>query len=212
MRLSRCLAWACALALALVLPAMGQAGAIFKCQGPGGKTTFSDAPCPVEHKQETVRAAPPPGFVDVDAVCNALARRPSLASSVMSACMSMRTCEATKDAAACNIYCRDFPDGMIPGVKFGLGSAACVAHTKRARGSNWAQTQEREPPNGISKYDMLRYACIDTSGRAAREHWVLCEPGTTSCTSPTPTNGVLGPFAELDGLLTRTCRNPGGAT
>jgi hypothetical protein len=214
MRLPSFAAASLALVLALAaLPAIGQPGAVFKCQGPGGKTTFSDAPCPSEQKQETLKAAPPAGTVNFDAACKAAAQRTSLSSTVIEACSFMRTCDETKDPAFCKVYCRDFSDSMLPGLRFGPASPACIAHMKRARGSNWVQTQEIEPPNGSSKHDMLRYSCIDASGRAQRsERWVLCEPGTRNCTSPTPTNGVLGPFTALDGLLTRMCRSsPTGA-
>lgn len=205
MRFSRFIALAGALAFVLcTAPSVHAAGAVFKCQGAGGKVTFSDQPCAGEQKQETVKAAPPPGQVDVDAVCGR-GNRSSDFSRKAGVCGQMRTCAENKGDRSCEVYCEAEWDRLkLEGVKFGPTSASCLRYNDRAGGKTWVQTRRREPSG--QGYDVLSTACVDGSGQLSRALYVACLPGgTKSCVTTAPERGRALTGVPLEELMARNC-------
>jgi hypothetical protein len=184
-------------------PGAQAAGAVFKCQAAGGKLTFSDQPCPNEQKQETVKAAPPPGYVDVDSVCGPAAR-PAEYYRKASVCQRMRSCAENKGGPDCEVYCEPQWDGMrLPGVKFGLTSPSCLRYNDRIGGKTWVQTQRRHPSG--QGYDLLPASCVEASGQLTRQVFVGCLPGTTNCSSTLPQRGRRLVAQPLEEVMAKAC-------
>jgi hypothetical protein len=186
-------------------PAVHGAGAVFKCHGAGGKLTFSDKPCPEEQKQETVKAAPPPGVVDVSLVCGSATRPTGDYSRKWGVCQQMRTCAENKGDPSCRVYCTPFAgaDTTLPGVTFGPTSPSCLRYNGFIGGKNWAQSSERV--NSGSNYEVIPAQCVDANGRATRLVVVACETGTTNCAMEAPLRGRKIIAKPIDELLTKTC-------
>jgi hypothetical protein len=206
MRFTRFIAIAGAVVFALgALPAAQAAGPVFKCQGTGGKLTFSDQPCPNEQKQETVRAAPPPGQVDVDSVCGPASRPPANFSRKWGTCQQMRTCAENKGDASCRVYCEAFSgqESAFPRVKFGPASPSCLRYNDRLGGKNWVQTERRA--SGREGYEVIPASCVDNAGQITRPVYLVCDPGTTNCATDLPRRGRRMVPTPIDELMTKTC-------
>jgi hypothetical protein len=207
MKLSFLPAWAGVLLFALCAPAAAQ---VYKCRGADGRMGFSDQPCPQEQKQETIKAAPPAGSVNLELVCSPAQLRGEAGYMRQSVCASMRRCEASGRDADCQIYCDAAASDYLPDVKFGPAAPACLKYTGRVRGSNWVQTTRRSSDAG--SYDYLQAACIDKAGKqleAARP--IVCEKGSDRCVGDFARRlrsqqgtGLAG-AAPLDTVMTRAC-------
>ena len=200
--------WAGLILFALCAPAAAQ---VYKCRGADGKMGFSDRPCPEEQRQETVKAAPPPGSVNLELVCSPALLKGERGYMRQAACSAMRRCETTRKEHDCQLYCDAGNGEFIPEVKFGPASAACIKYTGRARGANLVQVSSRTGDSG--SFEFFRAACVDKSGQnvdAARN--VICERGTDRCSTEFPRSGrnrqeagSLPGAAPLDALMTRAC-------
>jgi hypothetical protein len=208
MKLSCLPAWAGVLLFALCAPAAAQ---VYKCRGADGKMGFSDQPCPHEQKQETIKAAPPPGSVNLELVCSPAQLRSESGYMRQSVCASMRRCEASGRDHDCQIYCDAAANDYLPEVKFGPAAAACLKHTGRVRGANWVQTSRRS--NDAGAFDYLQAACLDKSGRQVDlPKGVVCERGSDRCTTEfgrrargQSAAAALPGAASLDVVMTRAC-------
>jgi hypothetical protein len=207
MRFSRFIAVAGAVVFALwCMPGVQAAGPVFKCQGPGGKLTFSDQPCPNEQKQETVKAAPPPGQVDVGFVCGPSARATTEFSLKATVCSQMRKCADNKGDVACHVYCTPFAgsESAVPGVKFGPASPSCLRYNDYIGGKNWVQTSARS--NDGTTHDVIPASCVDANGRTTRPVFLVCEAGTTKCSTERPQRGRrVSATTPVEELMTKTC-------
>lgn len=207
MKLSFLPVWAGLILFALCAPAAAQ---VYKCRGADGKMGFTDRPCPQEQTQETIKAAPPSGTVNVELACSPAQVRGESGYMRQSVCSSMRRCEATGRESDCQIYCEPTASDYLPDVKFGPASPACLKYTGRLRGSNWVQITRRTTDAG--PYDFLQAACIDKAGKQlAVGHPIACEKGSDRCVSDfarrqrSPQAASLSGAAPLDAMMTRLC-------
>ncbi|MCC2673502.1 MAG: hypothetical protein K0R58_449 [Ramlibacter sp.] len=186
-------------------PAVHGAGAVFKCQGPGGKLTFSDQPCVNEQKQETVKAAPVAGAVDVRAACGTASRTAADPSAGSGVCQKMRTCAENKGHPSCLVYCSTFTgsDSLLAGVKFGPTSPSCMHYNAFVGGRNWVQTEPRVSSGAA--HDVFPASCVDESGRIKRPVRLVCNVGTTNCATEAPLRGRRLIATPIDELLAKTC-------